>query len=214
MNFRYLMAAVIFSCATASANFSQATVITFDSVSSSGNPILTTLTTDGFEFTSGHFHTVDSFTGLNVDNGTIYISEEAGTSGLPITMAKVGGGTFSLTGFDGAEVFLGNSIPDLPNATNINLVGTLSGGGVITATCALDGVADGPGGVADFQACSLSGFTDLTSVTFSGAALQGTGGVSLDNLVVDGSSAVPEPQSLILLASGLAMLLGYSRRKK
>jgi hypothetical protein len=201
----------------------NAVVITFNSVPSSGpgNPIITTLTTDGFKFTSGHFHAMydtSSWTvsfGGAVDNGTIYIAEEAADLGKPITMVNRLGKPFYLTGFDGAEMFLNSEAAATyryPNASAIILSGVLFGGGTLGATFALDGIKDGPGGVNDFQSFLLpSAWTNLASVTFYGLTdAGGFGAISLDNIDV---APVPEPTTMLLLGSGLIGLAGYGRKK-
>lgn len=198
------------------AQLAYALTITFDSVPSSGNPIVTSVTTQGFTFASGHFHTVDSPTGVGgADNGSpVYIAEEAGSLGLPITMTESGGTPFSLNTFDGAEGFI--SAPSgFPNATAISVVGTLFGGGTVSALFALDGVIDGVGGAPDFQAFLLPGtFVNLTAVTFSGLiGTTGTGGLSLDNIAVNQTAPVPEPSTIVLLIPALAAL-GLIRRRK
>ncbi len=197
----------------------QATTVTFDSVPSVGNPILTSLTTQGFTFTSGHFHTMDSPTialfGGAVANGTIYIAEEAGSLGVPITMAEAGGQRFTLSSFDGAEMFLDPAAAaagGFPNANQINVVGSLWGGGTVSAMFPLDGIADGAGGAADFQTFALpASFTNLTSVVFSGAVVTGLpGGISLDNI---NTSTIPAPGAILLGAMG-AGLVGWLRRRR
>jgi hypothetical protein len=199
----------------------NSSMVTFDAVPSSGNPIITILTTDGFTFTSGHFHTVDSPTianfGGSVANGTIFIGEEAGSLGLPITMANSLGNPFSLVGFDGAEAFLNSTAAaavGYSNASNIVLNGVLFGGGTLSATFALDGIKDGLGGVNDFQSFLLPAWTNLSSVTFSGLTdAGGHGGFALDNIDVN-TSPVPIPATLLLFGSGLLGLTWFRKKLK
>jgi hypothetical protein len=187
----------------------SAATITFDAVPSVGNPILTSLVTDGFTFAGPHFHTVDDqFFGLVSNGSPIYLASEAENDlGRPITMTRIGGGTFSLNQFDGAETFWTGNLWHY-----INLSGVQSGGGLLSAQFTLDGLADGLGGVPDFQTFGLTGWDNLVSVTFDGALVTGgRGGFSLDNITVDAS--VPDPgSSLLLLAIGLAGLRAWKTR--
>lgn len=208
--FGTIPAVALISCLTAMP--ARGLTITFDSVPSSNNPILTSLTTQGFDFTSGHFHTIDFFgTNFISANGSpVFIGEEQGSLGLAITMQVSGGGTFSLNAFDGAEFFVPPEPGGFPNATSIRVVGSLFGGGSVTAQFNLDGIVDGPGGAVDFQTFVLPGtFTNLTDVTFTGRLGGGTGGSALDNIVVN----VPEPSSLLLAAFGLIGLAAWSWRR-
>ena len=192
----------------------SAATITFDLVPSSGNPILTTLTTDGFTVTSGHFHTVDSpgiisFGGA-VNNGTIYIGEEAGSLGLPMTLVQALGGQFALTSIDGAKLFLGNAAAasgGFPNADTLNILGNLNGGGTVSASFSLANA---------FQTFFLPGtFANLDSVVFSGSLFTGApGGIALDNIVVNGGGGrTPDAGSTLALLSGAMMGLRLLRKK-
>ena len=178
------------------------------------NAIQTSVTTDGYTVTSGHFHTIDSpgttsFGGA-VNNGTIYIAEEAGSLGLPMTLVQALGGQFSLTSIDGAKLFndnAGAASGGFPNADTLNILGNVNGGGTVSASFSLANA---------FQTFLLPGsFANLDSVIFSGSLLTGgTGGIALDNVVVNGSSSrTPDAGSTLALLSGAMMGLRLLRKK-
>ncbi len=194
-----------------------AVLIDFEDVTIVGtNPIVTSTDSHGFNFSSGHHHEINDpgFSGV-AGNGTQYILEEGGSLGQPITMTQIGGGAFSLFSLDGAEVFIGNSVGGFPNATFLNVLGNLSGGGVVNASFELDGLLDGNGGINDFQTFLLPAtFTDLASVVFSGSIPGGStnAGISIDNLNTSGGTSVPEPAPWALLAAAL-LLLPWARSR-
>ena len=132
----------------------------------------------------------------------------------PVTMTQLAGGTFFLSGLDYAEFVQGGNSA---NATVLQLVGNLSGGGTVSQNLALDGFNDGSGGGADFEVASLAAFwstSELTSLEFFGFDGQGVSrGFQLDNVSVEAGS-VPEPATFFLLGGGLAAagLRRYRRR--
>jgi hypothetical protein len=163
----------------------SACTVTFDGVNGAGNPLLTTLsvTEQGqtLVFTSGHFHAIGDttlclFSGC-VSDGTVYIMEEAGVLGQPINMSRAGG--FNLLSFQVAQPFIDDVAAangGFPNATTVIIVGHLTAGGTVTATCPIP--------TTGFGNCSLPGsFSNLASATFSGTtATGGTGGIAIDTI--------------------------------
>ena len=179
----------------------MAAAIGFNSITSSGNPILTAVSTQGFLFSSSHFHSVDSpgscaFGGCVAGDG-IYLGVDGPIRGQSIVMTRQGGGTFDLTSADLAQGWndsMAAAAGGFPNAVTIEMIG--SNGNVVTLT----------GVTGSFQTTSAGGLlSHLTSVTFEGF---GPGGeadwsFSLDNVVVDAATPVPEPTTLALLSVGL-----------
>ncbi len=70
-------------------------------------------------------------------------------------MTMIGGGSFTLNSFDVAELFVRNQA-ERPNATAVEVIGTLTGGGTVTQTFSLDLFNDGTGAGVDFQTFLLS----------------------------------------------------------
>src|SRR5215475_5657339 len=206
--FLLLVAAVVFAV---SFDARADTIITFDSVPSVGNPIRTTpLTTDGFTFTSLHYHIIDTPSvclGGCVSDGTNYIAVDGPTLGFPLVMTEAGGGTFSLISLDAAKELLTiGGLPGFPDAITFDVSGSLSGGGTVSAYFTLPS----EGSFGNFVLPAT--FTNLTSVTFSGTA-PGTSDASwgADNIRV--AAAVPEPSTLLLFTTGVLGLRALLRRK-
>lgn len=200
----------LFTLALASlAGSAFAVVIDFEEVAGGGNPILATLDSQGYRFTSDHFHTLDSHGGFADNGSNIYIGHEGGDLGRAITMVQIGGGLFNLTSFDMAELWVGGH-STYPNATHVEVHATFSDDSTSTVNYALDGVNDGTGGAADFETVALS-LSNLKSVRFNGvsAAAGGDFAFGLDNIEV---SPVPEPATMTALALGAAALLRRRRR--
>jgi hypothetical protein len=124
------------------------------------------------------------------------------SNGAQVVMTVDGGGLFDLFSFDGAGTFLDSS----RNVSILGVEGVLAGGGSILATFSVSN----PDSFARFTL--PSGFAGLASVRFFGIeSVDPTCGscpeFQLDNIFIFiAASPIPEPASLPLLLSVLAIL--------
>jgi len=147
-------------------------------------------------FSSGSYYswcTNQSNSPLPSGNAAIF----AGAGDL-ITLSRVGGGTFGLSSIDLASVY--------GPAGSVVLTGNISGGGTVVSPAE-------PWNAwvsnATLQTDVLSGFNNLTSVTFS----QSLGGpyFQFDNVVI---GVTPEPATMTLMATGLVGIVGAGIRRR
>lgn len=161
-------------------------VIDFENTPGSGNATYSTLDVGAFRFTAGHFHIIDVFTpsGGIAQNGSgaVLGAEGAGAGSSTVTMTRIDGASFDLSGFDVAEMWL--SPPSgYPNASSVRVTATTVGGTPLSTTFPLDGLLDGPGGVDDYQTFLLAGYANVPSVTFEAlSAGVPDFGFALDNI--------------------------------
>lgn len=196
----------------------QASILTFDEIPGTEN-IQTRLDYEGFSFTSAHMH----FYGCDhvgyaevAFNGTTKLGYDTGR-GSPINMARQDGGTFSLVSLDVAEFFINGLFADAPSADYLQITGSLLDGSSVSYDLYLDGINDGPFGVAeDFQHFVLPDlFTNVTSLLFTGRLLDGSiAGLSIDNLEIADSVSVPEPGTLGLMGISLLGVAAVRRRRR
>ncbi len=168
---------------------SGGTTVTFAD-QTSGGFYSSFIVSNGYRFTSGHFHTY---------SGPAYPDEGYGTllykDSTPIVMTKEGGGSFTLSSF-----MLGELTRTYTNTTSVTITGTKSDGSTVSTTIALDLFANGPGGANDFQVVTPAGFTDLVSVTFGTASQYFT----LDNIVVNAAAGLSTTENAALTIDALA----------
>jgi hypothetical protein len=179
----------------------HAATITFEGVVPPGGyqvPV-TPYTEAGFTLTnSGAYGTDGIFTpgsGIN-DNGSAVFGWCTSCGPVTITLTYTGGGTFSLSSLDAANLNGG--------FTNQSIVATghVSGGGTVVAILPLTD---------NWSVFLLPGFASLTSVDFFGSN-NFSDNVGFDNLV--SANAVPIPGALPLFATGLAGLGWLARRRR
>lgn len=189
-------------------------VINFDSVvnGSPNQEYNTSLTTQGYTFTSAHFHINDtpascSFGGCTTLNGTQYINVDGPQLGFSVVMTRQGGGTFNATSIQASRLFVDgttSALANFPNADFLVLTGALSGGGTVSVSIPLPAL---PG----FNTFALPGtFVSLSSLTMSGEV---TGLTDDASWAADGIDVtdIPEPATVLLTAAGLAMLFGLRK---
>jgi hypothetical protein len=199
----------------------RATIITFDGLAGTAMPgnsqVFTTFTkfspstvatVDGFQFSSSgrEFFLGAAYTAAccNSDlgdlayNGTDYLIGEP-----DITVSKVGGGAFSLNGFDLAEW-------DNTFTASIKLT-TAGPGGPTTEVLPLSILGNKFKTVGnDFTHFSLTGYDNVVSFTLVGNVSWAF--IAMDNL--DVAAPIPEPETYAMLLAGLGLLGIASRRRK
>ncbi len=192
-------------------------VIDFNSVVNAGpNADRTTpLTTQGYIFTSAHFHVNDTpaacaFGGCTTLNGTQYLNIDGPQLGLAVVMTRVGGGTFDVIGLQASRLFMdgvASALANFANAEQLLLTGAVNGGGTVSAAFSLPAL---PG----FGTFTLpSTFANLNSLTISGTVpgLTDDASWAVDNITVND---IPEPATVLLTAAGMALLLRLRGRNR
>ncbi len=199
----------------------RATTITFDGLAGTamaGNSVVgatftgfapnTPATVDGFQFKSSgrELFLGAAYTAVccNSDLGTLAYNGTDYLIGLPdISVNKVGGGAFSLKGFDLAEW-------DNTFTASISLT-TVGPAGNTTQTLPLSAFSNNFITVGnDFKHFSLTGYDNIVSFTLTGNVSWAF--IALDNLQV--AAPVPEPETYAMMLAGLGLLSFVARRRK
>jgi hypothetical protein len=165
--------------------------ITFDDVTSVGNPLRSVLDTHGYRF-AGSFRTIDApGTALVSNRSPVYLGQEA--SATDLTLTRSDGGAFALYELDAAGLAIKASAT-APNAGQLTLLGQRIGGGLLHASYALSEIPS-------FAHFAVPGsWYELQAVTFAGLLAGGEpGAFALDDVGVgQGPASVAEPATLTL----------------
>lgn len=184
--------------------------ITFDDVTSVGNPLVTMLETAGYRFAARSLRTIDTPGNTFIANGAaVYIAQEAGWPG-GITITRIDGAPFFLYEFDAAGLFVTPSSAS-PNARQVSLVGLRAGGTLLSASYGLSG------GPASFEHFVVpANWQGLEAVTFTGLAAAGaSGALAMDDIGVGDTpgSPVPEPSTLLLALTTAVRMGAFALRR-
>lgn len=202
---KYLLAAAAFAMfAIAPA---QANVLTFEGIADTGSP---TFTTNGFTFTmSNHYFHMDQFSNNGwAVNGTETVGVHRNLGPVANVTMTSGAGAFSIQSIDLGEFYIMNGV------RTVAVLGNLVGGGTVSTAFTLDGLADGAGGIADFQTFAFgNAWQNLSSVVFSNGEIGNDSSWSFDNINVNNAVAVPEPGSMALAALALGLIALPRRRR-
>jgi hypothetical protein len=196
-----------FFCMTA-----QATTINFASLSQPGTgstALGNVVTQQGFSFTDllggpfGNGFSIwqassPNLPGLNTANTSLF--ETFASSKTELTAA--GNAAFTLNSIDLAQYLQ----PQTPGTFTVTFTGIRADNTTITQTFSVDRLASATA----LETFNFSGFSNVVKVDFqqgiNGGSPTGTG-YQFNNLVINASSTVPEPDTKLLLAFGLAVLL-------
>ena len=185
----------------------NATIIDFEGVLAPGQDAtgdnVAPYVEDGFTLTSSGDAASDYHNDIFGDDPSLNLNGSdifgwCGTcTGAPFVLNITNGGAFDLTSIDFSNLEFGDDVGA------IDITGFFSGGGSVSTSFGL---------VVDiWSTVAFAGFSNLSSFSISAAGIGNS--LALDNIVLNTSSAVPEPTSLVLLGLGLAGM-GFSRKKR
>ena len=202
------LALVVFIGLVGLAGSASAGVIDFSDLPSGNcNFLGSTANSGGFTFTdeSGPGNGLFLCNG-NIIANTSLVSMISANGQSNILMVAQGAGPFTLNSFDaGART---DSSQSYGTATGIDVLGTYANSSTVDIQFSLTGF--------NYQTFTLPGtFANVVSVEFSALGTpNGSSGpeFAFNNIVVNGSAAVPEPASCALLGAGLLGLWGLRRK--
>jgi hypothetical protein len=187
----------LFTFILLSASAAQAVTLTFENFAPAGS--LVNINPD-VPYTEAGFT-------ISVTNALSAVFDSAATVDMPGNLTDFFGFdgtntptlTFSGGTFDLGSLLIGPIVPAGIPPINMTIIGTLVGGGTLTATFT---------GLTTATTANLN-WVGLQSVHFNNTSAGG-----LDNIVVNPSAAVPEVESLTLLALGLFSIVVAGTRHR
>ena len=198
----------------------QAATITFEDLAIDDGPIVGGDRTSGgffFDTATEHLHVVQAAASWGTGNGTNFmlIDDVGGThppATNPITFSPTLGGPFALLSIDISE-----ASQVISYSRQIQVTGNVFGGGTVFTVLDLDDnfVDSTPANY--FQTFTFDPtWGNLSSVILQGINSQPLNGnyFALDNIVVETTTAVPEPGTLSLLGLGSAYLIRRRRHNR
>jgi hypothetical protein len=205
--FKSLIATVALAAAAVATTAAQASVINFNGLAN-GNIVYnnsTAVSTGGMSFkgSSATYFVTSTYNGGDNSNFS-YNGSDFLLSYSAFTLASAAAAPFSVNSFDLASWY------DSTPISTVTLTGTFVGGGSISKVLTLTGSNLSKQTGNDFTMFNLTGFNNLSSLTFNGNNAY----LALDNLVVNAAAAttVPEPSSIALF--GLALAAGALVRRR
>lgn len=193
MNQKSIVAGLFIGLAQFAMVSSAQASVTFESVTNTAFAP-SSITADGFNFSTTIWQAVQNRTDLGASNGSQYLVFQANDS-YRETFSAVGNAAFNLTSID-----LGGWYNFGVASQSLTITGTKQDGGLVSET--LIGIT-----ATSFQTFTLSNFSNLQSVELGGVT---QGYVAIDNII---TTPVPEPETYALLLAGLG-LLGVSMRRR
>jgi len=180
-----------------SASAAQAVTLTFENFAPPGS---------GVNINPASPYTEAGFT-VSVSNPLAAVVDSAAATNMPGNLTDFfafdtsNTATLTFTGgaFDLASLLIGPYVPATTPPINMTIIGTLAGGGTLTAT---------------FTGLTTATTANLNWVGLQNVRFNNTGAGALDDIVVTPSTAVPEVESLRLLALGLFSIVVAGTRQR